>query len=118
MTLMNLKFLDYEEYLEFFALRISRLRMAKKETAREMSLSIGQSKGYIAGIERKQSLPSMFSFLKICDFLEITPKDFFDDGMEYPELLGNLFEKLKTLNQQELESVVSIIDVLVAQKKK
>ncbi|MCL2049427.1 MAG: helix-turn-helix transcriptional regulator [Defluviitaleaceae bacterium] len=113
---MNLQFLEYAEYLDFFSARISKLRTAKKISAREMSLSLSQSKGYITAIERKQSLPSMFVFLKICDYLDISPRDFFDDEVEYPETLGKLIANLQTLNRQELESVVGIVDVIVRQK--
>ena len=111
------RFLDYEDYLDFFAMRIGKLRTAMDVSAREMSFSIGQSKSYITQIERKQNLPSMTAFLKICDYLEISPKEFFDDGIEYPKPLMKLFEKLKSLNQQELESVVGIVDVIVKQKE-
>ena len=112
---MKFEFLEYEEYLEFFAMRIAKLRTAKNVSAREMSLSIGLSRSYITQIERKKSLPSMLSFLKICEYLEISPKAFFDDGMENPEMLTKLFEKLKLLESQELESVVGVVDVLVKQ---
>lgn len=113
---MKDEFLEYAEYLEIFAARIAKLRTAKSVSAREMSLSVGLSKSYITQIERKKNLPSMTAFLKICDYLEISPMNFFDDEMENPETLGKLFEKLKTLNQQELESVVGIVDVIVKQK--
>ena len=104
--------LEYSEYLEFFAIRIAKLRTAKGVSAREMGLSIGLSRGYITQIERKQNLPSMTAFLKICDYLEISPKDFFDDEMECPEMLDKLFKKLKSFNRHELESVVGIVDVI------
>ena len=110
------KFLGYEDYLNFFAIRIAKLRSAKKVSARTMSLDIGQSTGYINQIERKQNLPSMFAFIKICEYLEITPKDFFDDAIENPEGLTKLFEKLKSLNQQELESITAVVDVITKQK--
>ena len=43
-----------------------------------MSLAIGHSAGYINGIENGRSFPSMEVFFYICEYLEITPKDFFD----------------------------------------
>jgi len=113
---MNEEFFDYADYLKFFAMRVAKLRTAKKVSAREMSLAIGLSKSYITQIERKQNLPSMTAFLKICEHLEISPMNFFDDEMENPEMLSKLFEKLKLLGQQELESVVSVVDVILKQK--
>ena len=59
--------------------KITALRMEKGVSARDMSLSLGQNPGYINRIENKKSLPSMEMFLYICDYLNISPKDFFDD---------------------------------------
>jgi len=114
--MMKDEFLEYAEYLDFFAMRIAKLRTARGVSAREMSLSIGLSKSYITQIERKKNLPSMTAFLKICEYLEVSPMTFFDEGIENPETLEKLFKKLKALNPQELESVVGIVDVIVKQK--
>jgi len=46
-----------------------------------MSLSLGQSEGYINKIESQQMLPSMTGFFYICGYFEITPKEFFDDSI-------------------------------------
>ena len=49
---------------EQFAERLSKLRINKGVSARDMSLSIGQSAGYINNIENGVNLPSMtFSFI-------------------------------------------------------
>ena len=44
---------------EEFARRMSQLRQAKGVSARDMSLSLGQSAGYINNIENGVNLPSM-----------------------------------------------------------
>lgn len=62
---------------EKFAERLVELRIAKGVSARDMSLSIGQSAGYINNIENKKNLPSMAAFFYICDYLEISPQEFF-----------------------------------------
>ena len=67
-----------------FALRISKLRTQKGVSARDMSLSIGQNAGYINNIETGKALPSMTSFFYICEYLDITPQEFFDaDRIHY-----------------------------------
>ena len=105
------------EFKKKFAERLSKLRTAKGDTAREMSLSLGQSEGYIGQIERQHNLPSMMVFAFICEHLGVSPKDFFDDEVDNPGTLGDLIKKLKNLNQQELESVAGIVEVIVKQKK-
>lgn len=105
-----------DDFQKDFSERLAKLRTTKGDTAREMSLSLGQSEGYIGQIERKSNLPSMTVFSHICEYLGVSPKDFFDDEVENPETLGKLIEMLRTLNQQELESVVGIVEVIVKQK--
>lgn len=50
---------DFKNYENFIANRIYQLRNQKNVTAREMSLAIGQHKGYITQIENRQNLPSI-----------------------------------------------------------
>ena len=47
-------------------------------SARDMSLSLGQSESYINKIENKRTLPSMTGFFYICDYLNITPQEELD----------------------------------------
>ena len=60
---------------EQFAERLAQLRMIKGVSARDMSLSLGQSTGYINNIENKNNLPSMTAFFYICEYLNIEPRD-------------------------------------------
>ena len=66
------------DYLEWFYQRISELRIQKGVSARDMSLSLGQSESYINKIENKRTLPSMTGFFYICDYLNITPQEELD----------------------------------------
>ena len=64
------------------AKKIKKLRNKRGVTARRMSLELGQSPAYINRIETGKMAPSLKSFLEICDFLNITPQDFFAPDME------------------------------------
>ncbi len=67
-------------YSEFdFGRRLSQLRERKGVSARDMSLSMGQNPGYINKVENGKAMPSMEVFFYICEFLAITPSDFFDE---------------------------------------
>lgn len=99
----------YNDYLEFFSTRIAKLRMAKDVSAREMSFALAQSESYIGSLERKQSLPSMTVFLGICDYFGITPKEFFDDGAEFPAIIHEIMLNLKGLDAEQLTSINSIV---------
>ena len=65
---------------KFVKQRIAKLRTDKNISARELSLQLGQSTGYINTIENGKSLPSMNMFLYMCEYFKIAPKDFFDEG--------------------------------------
>lgn len=64
------------DYLEWFPKRLAQLRTQKGVSARDMSLSLGQSESYINKIENHRTLPSMTGFFYICDYLEIEPQAF------------------------------------------
>ena len=68
---------------DFFCERLASLRTAKGVSARDMSLSIGQSANYINKIESKRSYPSMTTFLIFVNILASLRGVFFDDDNAY-----------------------------------
>ena len=97
---------------QVFYKRLSELRLAKNVSARDMSLSIGQSENYINGIENKHGFPSMQVFFYICDYFGITPKEFFDVASTSPSRLNDITEKMKSLSTEQLDLIEKIIDNL------
>ena len=93
---------------DFISDRIAMLRTAKNVSARDMSLSLGQSQSYINNIENKKSLPSMQMFLYICEYLSITPEDFFTEDVDDPHLMNEVIDLLKTLSAKQLEMLMEI----------
>lgn len=100
----------YEEQVKS---RLVELREKKGVSARDMSLSIGQNPGYINAIESGKALPSMSGFFYICDFLDISPKDFFDTEAQNPEKLKELINDLKKLEDNQLDNISSIVKGLI-----
>ncbi len=97
-----------------FALRLAKLRTQKGVSARDMSLSIGQNPGYINNIETGKSMPSLLGIYYICDYLGVSPSQFFDTDTENPILIHEIVNDLKKLNDTQLEHVSAIIkDVIV-----
>ena len=94
---------------EKFTERLSQLRLAKGVSARDMSLSIGQSAGYINNIENKNNLPSMSAFFYICEYLEISPQDFFAFDSKNPEKLNEITAYLKQLDDEQLDNLLGIV---------
>ncbi len=95
---------------EEFIKRLTELRMNKGVSARDMSLSLGQSPGYINNIENGVNLPSMSLFFYICDYFGITPLEFFDMDNSDPAKIQELVSAAKGLNSSQLEHVIAIIN--------
>lgn len=91
-----------------FSLRLARLRSEKGVSARDMSLSMGLNPGYINNIESGKSMPSLSGIFFICDYLGITPKDFFDEDSGNPSKAKELFEIAKTLSNEQLDSLINL----------
>lgn len=89
--------------VDFISDRIAKLRTEKNISARDMSLSLGQSQSYINNIENKKALPSMQMFLYICDFLGVEPKDFFEEDVISPSKLNETIATLKSLSPKQLD---------------
>ena len=97
---------------EEFCRRLTQLRMNKGVSARDMSLSIGQSPNYIRGIEAGENYPSMATFFYICDYLEITPGEFFDTDSTNPTKASKLLELAKSLPDDQLDLLIALTKAL------
>ena len=93
-----------------FQERLAELRLQKDVSAREMSQSIGQSENYICNIENHHNLPSMSVFFYICDYLKVTPQEFFDLESRAPDRLSEITAKLKRLNPEQLALISKLVD--------
>lgn len=100
-------------YDKEFRERLIKLRTAKNVSAREMSLDIGLNSGYVYNIESGKALPSMGNFFYICDYLNITPKDFFDTEASAPEQLNALVNNLKKLDAKQLDTICNLVNTLI-----
>lgn len=94
---------------DFFVERITELRNQKNVSAREMSLAIGQNESYINRIENKQTFPSMQAFFYICEYFQISPKEFFDDNNHAPIKVSNITMELNKLDDVQLDTVMAVI---------
>lgn len=94
---------------DFFVERLTSLRNQKNVSAREMSLALGQNGSYINRIENKLAFPSMQAFFYICEYLQISPKDFFDEGNPSPLKINQIIEESKKLDSAQLDTVMAVI---------
>ena len=96
-----------------FAMRLARLREKKGVSARDMSLSIGQNPGYINSIETGKFKPSLDGIFYICEYLGVTPAEFFDMDSTNPSKLDAIINDMKKLNDQQLEMISALVKDLI-----
>lgn len=104
---------DSWHYAEWLPKRLAMLRAKKGVSARDMSLSIGQSESYINSIENGKALPSMHGFFYICEYLGITPEQFFAEDVENPAATDELLRELARLSPAQTEHVLQIVRDIV-----
>jgi len=93
----------------YIPLRLAQLRTKKGISAREMSLSLGQAEDYISDIESRNNTPSMDHFLLICEYLGISPREFFDEENPNPILLHELITELEPLGDQDFDNLLNLL---------
>lgn len=61
-------------------------------------------------------MPSMRAFLEICDYLEVTPSEFFDEENETPLELKEFVQEVKKLDHQMSKSLLTLMKELNKRK--
>lgn len=93
---------------KFIRDRISILRTKKGISEYKMSLDLGHSKSYVQSISAGRALPSLSEFLYICEYLGVTPKEFFDEETKDPQLIRELYNISLSLEKEDLEVLLSM----------
>lgn len=99
-------------YYEDFSKRLAELRQEKGVSARDMSLSLGQSESYINKIENNYAMPSMQGFFYICEYLGVSPAQFFNEEERHPIVMKELVENAKGLNEKQLRLLSEFVKSL------
>ncbi len=102
---------------DIFAARLTQLREQKGISAHEMSISLGNGNNYINNIENKKYFPKMENFLYICDFLDVSPAEFFEMDNKYPANLSRIVSNIKMLTPSELIHIDGIVEILANNHK-
>ena len=98
--------------IQFIRDRISLLRTKKNVSEYRMSTDLGHSKSYMQSISSGRALPSLGEFLYICEYLGVTPKEFFDEEMKEPQLVQKLYRLTSDLSEADLNALISMAERL------
>ncbi|MDR1892707.1 MAG: helix-turn-helix domain-containing protein [Oscillospiraceae bacterium] len=91
---------------QFIRDRITALRIKKGVSEYKMSLDLGHSGSYVKSISSGRSLPPLKEFLYICEYLGVTPRDFFDEDLKNPALLQQAMDSLKALSDDDITLIM------------
>ena len=97
---------------KFIRERITKLRLNKNVSEYRMSLELGHSKSYIQSISSGRAMPSMSEFLYICEYLGVTPKEFFDDTVGEPQLVQKLYKLTQNMSEDNLNVLIGLAERL------
>lgn len=101
---------------KFVRERITQLRLRKGVSEYRMSYDLGHSRGYVHNISSGKALPPMKEFFAICDYFELTPQQFFDEGTQNPELIQKAIAGMKQLDETDLLMLLGLINRLLEKK--
>ena len=97
---------------EYIRNRLTELRLKKNVSEHKISYDLGHSKGYIQSISSGRAMPSMGEFLYICEYLGITPQQFFSEDIENPILLDKAIDAIKRLDEKDLIRITDLAERL------
>ena len=96
-------------YEEFVKNRITQLRLKKGVSEYQMSYDLGHSRGYVYNISSGKALPPLKEFFAICEYFDITPAQFFDTELQSPDLIQEVVEKMKSLDDSDIRMILGFI---------
>lgn len=101
----------------FIAERITELRIARNVSEYQMSLELGQSKGYVQGITSGKNQPSIKQLYNIADYFHLTVSEFFDEGKKDTPAVLETIQALRQLDDNDVKLVLSLIRRIMRQSE-
>lgn len=101
---------------QFIRDRISKLREQKQVSERKMSLDLGHSTSYICSITSGRSLPSMSEFLYICEYLGVTPMEFFNEDKATTLMQQKAIDYIYSMSDEDVSLMIGFIERMKAAK--
>ena len=101
---------------QFIRDRISKLREQKQVSERKMSLDLGHSTSYIRSITSGRSLPSMSEFLYICEYLGVTPMEFFNEDKATTLMQQKAIDYIYSMSYEDVSLMIGFIERMKAAK--
>ena len=105
-----------EKYIAFVRSRITELRVKKDVSEHKMSLDLDKSGSYIRSITSGASMPSVKELFNISEYFDMSPVDFFAPLSLEDTPYNAICERLRSLDNVDLEKVNTFVDWITEQK--
>ena len=100
--------LQVAEYENFVRKRITQLRHRLRVSEHKRSLDLGKSGSYMRSISICKAMPSMHKFLRICEYLGVTPQEFFTGVGDETDRI-NIFNRLQDLDDGDIQKLQTFL---------
>ena len=97
---------------QFIRDRITQLRIQKGVSEYRMSYDLCHSRSYIYNISSGKALPPLTEFLAICEYLGVTPQQFFEPTLTHPAKIQRALNGLTKLSETDLDLIIGCIERL------
>ena len=105
-------------YTDLLRTRITELRLKKDVSEHRMSLDLDKSGSYIRGITSGAAMPSVKELFNIIAYFDMSPVDFFAPLGTEDAPYSAICERLRSLDNADLEKVGTFLDWIADQKNK
>ena len=105
--------------LDTIGKNIRKYRLKKKLRQEDLAEKTGLTTNYIGMVERGEKIPSLETFIKILNALEVSSDMVLADVLETGYIVKNsiLNEKLAKLSSEDREQIYEVIDTLLKHSK-
>ena len=107
-----------KNYINFVRTRITELRIKHDVSEHKMSLDLDKSGSYIRSITSGASMPSVKELFNIISYFDMTPADFFAPLSTEDTPYSAICERLRSLDNSDLEKLNTFLDWIADQKNK
>lgn len=102
----------------FIRNKITQLRISNGKSEREMSIDLGHSGSYINSITSGRTVPSLKEFLYICEYLHVTPEEFFHSKEDLSPIKRKAISQIKNSSDENVELLSELMSRLKEDTKK
>lgn len=105
---------QYSDMGNRIKIRRKELRIKQAELAEELNIS----NNHISSIENGRQKPSLDTFIRICNILNVTPDYLLLGSMHAYNIPHDIIDKLRLCNQSDIELARDFVEILVKRNEK